>query len=498
MAGSVDHGADVPAPCIRHHDAGEILVRPSHEDDVPAVAGPAGKCLERDVLAGERSRRAAIHVLDPETGERFEHDLPPIGADDGVFRDRGREAFGRDRNDRVGSIRYTAGIVHAERYDGPARTVGIHAPQLAARPEHDAAPVGRPVHVRIHAVDRPGFLHVHVEIAVNHAFPAAGDVLHPELRLVLIAPDESDGLALGRRRGANGAPISAHGFLRFARFEVVTVDLENARIRILRVFEDRAAGVVAREIDRLAIGREDRFAQFLLVLFAGSRDELHAPAAGNVIQPHLARAERAARREMLLRDDESPVRAPARLVEQAELLLGQRDLVAAVRIHQPDVVAAAPVGSEGDAFTVGAEARVHFPRQSFGNSRRRAPADGHGVDVAQQRKGDRPSVGRYVHVHPRAFVGTDGNLPHIRAARNVHVPLGIVFRRNFAIGTLHRLPAVVCRQVVAVEVGCEDLVLRHLGFLHWRVLLFVLRVRAGRGEHHCDDGGDRKCCGFHG
>ena len=56
---------------------------------------------------------------------------------------------------------------------------------------------------------------------------------------------------------------------------------------------------------------------------------------------------------MLLGDNEAAIGAPAWLVEKAKILLGQLALVAAVDVHDPDIVATAAVRSEGDALPIG-------------------------------------------------------------------------------------------------------------------------------------------------
>src|SRR3546814_4523377 len=88
------------------------------------------------------------------------------------------------------------------------------------------------------------------------------------------------------------------------------------------------------------------------MLFIGLLDQWHARAARHMVHPHLAGAERATGGEMLLGDEELAVGRPARLIEQAEILLRDLALVAAVAVHQPDIVAARAVGDEGDALAV--------------------------------------------------------------------------------------------------------------------------------------------------
>src|SRR3546814_5421543 len=78
---------------------------------------------------------------------------------------------------------------------------------------------------------------------------------------------------------------------------------------------------------------------------------------------------------MLLGDEERAVGRPARLIEQAEILLRDLALVAAVAVHQPDIVAARAVGDEGDALAVGREARLMLKGETLGDSRRRPALD---------------------------------------------------------------------------------------------------------------------------
>src|SRR3546814_18792192 len=88
----------------------------------------------------------------------------------------------------------------------------------------------------------------------------------------------------------------------------------------------------------------------------------------------------------------------------AEIFLRDLALVAAVAVHQPDIVAARAVGDEGDALAVGREARLVLIGEPLGDSRRRPALDGHGVDVADQVALDRAAAGRDLDVHPAAPV----------------------------------------------------------------------------------------------
>ena len=59
---------------------------------------------------------------------------------------------------------------------------------------------------------------------------------------------------------------------------------------------------------------------------------------------------------MFFGDDKAPIRAPARLIEQAEVFLGQLTLIRAVNIHDPDSVTAPAIRHKSDALTIGSKA----------------------------------------------------------------------------------------------------------------------------------------------
>ena len=181
---------------------------------------------------------------------------------------------------------------------------------------------------------------------------------------------------------------------------------------------------VARVIDMLAIGREDGFAQFLLMLVIGLLHQLNPCAARHMVKPDFAGTQRTARGEMLLGGDEAAIGAPAWLIEQAEILFAHLPFVGTVAVHDPDIVAAAPVGGKGNARSIGGKARLGFEGQAFGNAGRRAAGDGHGVDVTQQIERDGPAIGADVKVHPRTFVGIDRNLAEGQAGGRRDIPFG--------------------------------------------------------------------------
>src|SRR5262249_50082782 len=156
---------------------------------------------------------------------------------------------------------------------------------------------------------------------------AGREVFDEELRLVALAADEGELLAVRRWRGPDRAAGAADDRRDFAVGEVVALDLEEAGVRVLWVLGRCARRGVARVVDAGAVRGEGGLAQFLLQFLARALDEEHAVAAADVIEPDLAGAERALGREVLARGDVLAVAAPHGLVQQAECFLAELALV---------------------------------------------------------------------------------------------------------------------------------------------------------------------------
>ena len=117
-----------------------------------------------------------------------------------------------------------------------------------------------------------------VECIVDLAFLACDEILHIQLRLRPFTADKGNLLAIGRRRRAHRPTRAGYHRLGLSGVDLVTLDIENFAVGILRIFENRSRRDVARVIDMLAIRREDRFAEFLLVLFIRLLDQHDAAA----------------------------------------------------------------------------------------------------------------------------------------------------------------------------------------------------------------------------
>jgi hypothetical protein len=337
--------------------------------------------------------------------------VAPVGRDRSEAGDAGGEGRRRDFDLRARRIDHLARVGHLERDFGEAGAVRIDPPDAPARPEDDGAIVGQPVHLWVDAVHRPGLLEVEIHVVVDAPLLAGAQILDEQARLAALPAHEGEHAPVRRRRRAARAAGAARHLRALAGAHVVALDGEHLQVRILRIFEDRTRRGVAAEIDGRAVGREDRLAQLLLVLRVGARDERDARArAAGMVEPDLAGAERALRREVLARRDILSVGGPGRAVQKLEILARDLAPVLAVGVHHPDVVAAAAVGRVGDLPAVRREARMAVERQPVGDARRAAARDGDGVDIPEQVEGDRSPVGADVEVQPRPFGNVDVDL----------------------------------------------------------------------------------------
>ncbi len=94
-------------------------------------------------------------------------------------------------------------------------------------------------------------------------------------------------------------------------------------------------------------------------------------------------------------------------MHQVFLLAAHRLRVAAIRIHDPQVVGAAPVTDEGDGAAVGAEAGLKVPRQTAGESAGLASLHGHRVDISQHVENQCLAVGTDIDTAPGGLIRVD-------------------------------------------------------------------------------------------
>jgi hypothetical protein len=127
------------------------------------VARPGREELEALVALGQALRLARAHRLHIELAEALEDHLLAVGRHGREAGHAGGEVVRRDRDLWMQRIDQAAAVADPKRDHRAVAAVGVHAPDLAARPEDDRLVVRRPGHVRIEAGDRPGLLNVLVE-----------------------------------------------------------------------------------------------------------------------------------------------------------------------------------------------------------------------------------------------------------------------------------------------------------------------------------------------
>ena len=216
--------------------------------------------------------------------------------------------------------------------------------------------------------------------------------------------------AVGRRRRTRRAAGLVHGIVRLTCGQFMAPDREDGPVRVLRVLEDGPGRDVLAVIHVLPVGRERRLAELLLELLARTLDEHHALAAVEAVEPDLARAERAPRREVLATRNVAAAGMPHGIVQQAEGFLGDLPRAAAARIHDPQVVAAGAIRRERDPLAVGRVARLHVPRQARRERACFAALDRQLVDVAQHIERDALAIRADVDAHPRTGARVDRNI----------------------------------------------------------------------------------------
>src|SRR3546814_16289536 len=107
-------------------------------------------------------------------------------------------------------------------------------------------------------MDRPGLLHVLVEIVVNLAFFAGLQILDVELRPRPVAFHIDQPPAIRRWRRADRAAGTAGDLRPLAGFDVVAVDRETLGVGVLGILEDVARRGGWGELDTIAVGGDKR------------------------------------------------------------------------------------------------------------------------------------------------------------------------------------------------------------------------------------------------
>ncbi len=301
----------------------------------------------------------------------------------------------------------------------------IHPLDEPPGPEHHRLRIRRPSHPGINPLDRPRLLHVPLEPVVHRPLDTRLEVLHEQHRLGPNPPHERERLPVRRRRRPDRPARPGHVVDDLPRVAVEPLDDVDLPVRVLVVLPDLSGRRVGGPVEVPAVGRERGLP--VVLLLGRALGHLQALAARAVIEPDLARAERARAGVVLARRDELRVGRPGGAVRQAEALLRHLLRVLPVAVHDPDVVAARAVGRERDPLAVRRIARLHVPRDAGRQRPRLAAPERDRVDVAEKVEDDLLPVRRHVERHPRAGrqVERDGVVVGIRRVR--HVPLRLLF-----------------------------------------------------------------------
>src|SRR5262249_32848418 len=298
------------------------LGAPAGVDDGAAVARPGRVLLEVIALLGQRARFALGQILDVEPPERLVHDLLAVGGHVCPAQHLRAELRGRDVLGETQRVGDAARALHAKRDDVDLARGDVDAADLAPGPVDDGARVGSPGHLRVDAVDGPRLLQVALEAVGDDALGAARDVGDHQRRLAADPAEESQALAVGRRRRAAGPAGAGDERFVLGAPAVVAMDDVDLPVGVLVVLERLPRRVVLAVVEVAPVGRERRLAGVLLVgLLLGDLDAL---AAAAMPQPDLARAQRALGREVLAADEKLAVGRPGGAGGQAGPLRGGR------------------------------------------------------------------------------------------------------------------------------------------------------------------------------
>ena len=178
VAGCAGYLARIAAAARHPHDLTQVLVLPANIVDPGAIAAQRWKEFENVVFVTRQSRWFAGQRFAEKPAERFEDDdilagdflrpawhscLKAIGGD---FH---RKAWRRIDNAGIGDVKRDVGLRACRDVDPVNSTRG---------PIDDARGIRSEIHVRVHAVNGPAFLHVLIELVDEHSFRTGLEVFY--------------------------------------------------------------------------------------------------------------------------------------------------------------------------------------------------------------------------------------------------------------------------------------------------------------------------------
>ena len=109
-------------------------------------------------------------------------------------------------------------------------------------------------------------------------------------------------------------------------------------------------------------------------------------------------------------DDVVAIAGPYRRGKIISSVFGELEGVFLFCVDVPDVITTTAVGGEQYFFAIGAEARMGFKGEAFGNRAGITALDGQGIDISHQVEGNFFTIGTYVDAHPGTFIGSEADL----------------------------------------------------------------------------------------
>ena len=186
---------------------------------------------------------------------------------------------------------------------GNIETIDVNAFNPAAGPENDTLRIGRPVHVGIQSLHAPYFLQVLVQFRVNRPHGSTLQIFQEQRALGADPANEGKVTSVRRGRRPDRAARSGHEAFRLTGPQVMSPNLEDLRIRILRIDKVAARRAVDTEVDVTPVRGKRGLTEFFLVLLVRFLDHCDTGTTVPVVDPYLAGTERARGGEMLARSD---------------------------------------------------------------------------------------------------------------------------------------------------------------------------------------------------
>ena len=348
MPGSGDQGF-VPATGTAHHpDRAQGLVIPCGIDHPLAIGGQCGPVLKVLVLARQASGFLCARVCDPglvKVAETAKNRGFLVAAHLCPAQHFRLDIVRGDRHRKAHGLSHSLGDREVDRNEGAIEGFGVESVELSVTPEHQVPVVGQPFEGRRIAMTAGSFLFVPFQLVIDDGFGARCQVPDHKGAVEVRQAFHEGQFAAVRRRGRAYCTAWPPGHcFRLAGFKVQAFDGKNFAGGVLVVLPDPAWRCVLTVVKVRAIRGKGRFRDgFLGTLAVWIVHQLNPGAAINVVQPDLSRGNAAPGYRAFACRQPLPVRCPGGVVKIVLGFPGNLQQVAAVKVHQPQVIVAIPV-----------------------------------------------------------------------------------------------------------------------------------------------------------